>query len=73
MLRVYCVSPRDGINVERYWLMAGSEQEARHLLAVSVAVEAENAGLFDCITDGTKNPPPGFIHCEHHAPVEIRR
>jgi hypothetical protein len=75
VLYVFCVLPRDGISRERYWLLAGSDSEARHLVALSVeeAAGAENVEMFDCVPDGTKNPLPGFIHSLNHGPVAIKQ
>lgn len=72
----FCVQARDGVNAERYWVRAETDEQARRLVALNVggpAAAAEDVSKFACIEDVTKTPPPSFIYRSEHGPVAIER
>ena len=67
------VSPRIGTNTESYWVLAGSAEGARRLIALNIpkASDAENPAKFDCVANTLKTPPEGIIDCSHFGPLTI--
>lgn len=51
-------------NADSFWILAGSEHEARRLIALNVpdAATALDPGKYECAPDGTKTPPEGVIY-----------
>jgi hypothetical protein len=48
-------------SLEGFWVLAGSKNEARQLIALNVDSDAINPDLYQCILDATFQPPFGEI------------
>ena len=48
-------------------------EEARHLVALNVDDEAEDADVFDCVTDSAKAPPDGVICPRYGGTITITK
>ena len=73
MKPIFCVLPRDDDDADRYWLRAHTSEEARHLVALNVDDDAEDAELFDCVTDSAKAPPDGVICRRYGGTITITK
>jgi hypothetical protein len=75
-MQVFMVLPIDGTDdADSYWVRAGSEREARRLVALNVgdAKDVEDPALFDCVPDNWKAPPEGFIYGKLSGPIPIEK
>jgi hypothetical protein len=73
MKPIFCVLLRDDDDADRFWLRASTPEEARHLVALNVDDEAEDADLFDCVTDNAKAPPDGVIYRRYGGTIAITK
>ena len=76
MTTFYQVWARADDTEEVYWVAAGSEKEARRLVALNVGNEirdAEDARKFGCRPDSWKMPPPGVIYTRLNGTFSIEK
>ena len=63
-MKYYLILPRrDAAHADSYWVLAGSDEEARRLVALNVpgVSGVEDDGEFECVPNDLRRPPPGVI------------